>query len=407
MTTTTPRVFARDFSGYYDFPPGRANNNKIVVGEFTATAEGNGPVSLAPRHTWNEAEVRSSTLIGVDGENNLRNEAERSTFKVVRAVSEVECIGYMDTINAYDSAIISVGLFHWTVGRPTHSQLDEKDGELCGLLAYLAEHNPEAYYRVLRNFGIITNKTWKGTGQDLFKMEYRKYSGWVSFEEGLKKNEELPRTLEDANYLRSWHWFYRFQMAMRTASGVQSAMWNYARIRIRDILSIPWGVPTDVNEHATPNGKITVGGSERDVNIFDVFTSEKAVALLLRAHVLLPKPTVIQDLKAGNKVREALKAAKTSNSNLNWNLPPTDWGNNEEKALLENLLTSLKSAFSSQWHKDSIQNVNDYPIWNESNNPRQYDLDTDAIDPGNPELRISRNSFKFDLSGLPPKPNYA
>ena len=43
-----------------------------------------------------------------------------STYKVVRAVAEVEAIGFFDGINGYDNAFLSMGPCHWTMGRLIH-----------------------------------------------------------------------------------------------------------------------------------------------------------------------------------------------------------------------------------------------------------------------------------------------
>ena len=39
-----------------------------------------------------------------------------STFRVIKAISELECMGVLDGMNAYDSAILSGGPVHWTLG---------------------------------------------------------------------------------------------------------------------------------------------------------------------------------------------------------------------------------------------------------------------------------------------------
>ncbi len=60
-------------------------------------------------------------------------------------------------------------------------------------------------------------------------------------------------------------------------------MWEFAVMRIRDILSTPipqeWGIPN-------------VSG--RPAQIGDIYTSEKAVALLLRWHVYRPSQVIIR-----------------------------------------------------------------------------------------------------------------
>ncbi len=413
LVSNSPRVYARDLTGY--FPPLSGNSNMIVVGEYHLYDQEGGPVSQAPNHTLSE--VRSSSLIGIP-EGDL-DAPGRSTFKVIRAVSEVECTGYYDSFNAYDPAIISVGLFHWTIGRPTAPNTDEKEGELCGLLAYLRYRYPNAFRTALERFGASVDEDWvtaegRPTGQDLFKKDRRKYSGWVSLQTEAGLFTRLPLSEEEGDYFRTWHWFYRMQMAVRTSPDFQHAMWDYARVRIRDILSIPWGNPASAGERVTADGTVPdalVG--TRPVRVGDVYTSERAMALLIRGHVLLPKPTIIQAGEAGPTLRAAFSAAKTAaaNSGLSWSNNPSTWGDPEEQALVAALLVTFKQAFpdpnNKTGHPQSFQDAYDYPKWTPVANPRKFKLDPQVLDPDDAHLKILRNSFKFAGADLPPAPDYA
>jgi peptidoglycan hydrolase-like protein with peptidoglycan-binding domain len=407
VASTDPRMYARDFSGYYDFASPRPDA-LLAVGTYTATAEGNGPYSVPPSHAL--VEVRSTSLLGRT-EANLANAAERSTFKVVRAVAEVECNGYYDSFNGYDSAILSIGLFHWTIGRPTHNDVLERDGELPGLLAYLRFINPASYHRVLGTFGTGVNREWVDSegnwnGQELLKSERRKYSAWLTLQQETGPYAEVARSLDEANYFRTWHWFYRFEMAVRSDRGFQAAMWDYARIRLRDITSIPWGVPTVVAEQLNADGTVDDGtGGRRSATVGDVFTSEKAIALLLRVHVLNAVPRVLSNKRAGQALRFALRDAKVAQPGLSWESPPSTWTTPQETALSAALLPLLKAGFG-EWHQTSIDNVANYPTWSAASNPRKFAMKPEDVDPANPALRTERNSFRFDDSALPPAPDY-
>ena len=66
----------------------------------------------------------------------LRRRRRESTFRVIRAVSEVECFGYLDEVNAYDAGLLSIGAFHWaSKGSGDAMNPGGKGTELGGLAA--------------------------------------------------------------------------------------------------------------------------------------------------------------------------------------------------------------------------------------------------------------------------------
>jgi hypothetical protein len=299
--TEDARMFVRDFTGYYDVPsehsdfsqyydlskedPERIEKLKqlIVIGAYSKSLKG-GPVSLGAYHVWEpETEIRPETFIDSDKTYQTLNQSESSTYRVVRAVAEIECEGFFDVINAYDDAYISLGPCHWSLGK----------NELGGFLAYFQNKFPESFKKLVDFFGVRPSQYWNQvqegntkTGRSIFNPDQRLYNSSVSLqtEQSQTKNSNNSKY---ANYLKTWHWVYRFAMAGREGGNrttdFRRCMWEFAVMRIRDILSTPipqeWGIPN-------------VSG--RPAKIGDIYTSEKAVALLLRWHVYRPSQVIIR-----------------------------------------------------------------------------------------------------------------
>lgn len=278
ITDTSVRMFVRDLSGYFSSPCDDATaasddkNDRINLGDFATYLSWSGPRSMPPRHSSPEGEILPERLIGKPLE--ALDAKQKSTFKVVRAVSEVECLGHFDCVNAYDNAFISVGPCHWTLGIAGRRGY-VANGELCGYLAYLQHVDPAAFHRIFGFFGIGVDDCWvsdgnKADGKSLFDRGQRKYASWLVSQDENGAFHRLPEREEEGNYFKSWHWFYRFVMAGRTMSGYQRGMWDMTRIRLRDLVEMPWD--------DSPLGP----------RLEDIFTSEKAIAMLLRWHVRYP-----------------------------------------------------------------------------------------------------------------------
>lgn len=77
----------------------------IVLG-YCETDDGEGPWTEVGNHTWESTEVTPS-LFGLSGRNSMYN--------VIHAVAIIECSGHLDDLNAYDHAVLSAGLYHWTL----------------------------------------------------------------------------------------------------------------------------------------------------------------------------------------------------------------------------------------------------------------------------------------------------
>ena len=243
-----------------------------------------------------------------------------STFRVARAVSEVESMGYFDGLNGYDTAITSGGPFHWTLGlmknvgggNPTNFWDDAVayPGELGAFLAYLAATEPAEFEELFGRFGIRPHEDWVGAAGPHYVPGHRKYSGWVAFEDDAGNWVDLRRpqaagvdpvvSQQDSllgESLKSWHWTHRILYASRTSPVMTARMWEFTRARLRELLSTPWRVNgavrpiTDRLPDGTP--------FSRDCTIGDVFTSEQAVAMAERAARLQPAPRLRHPGQAG------------------------------------------------------------------------------------------------------------
>ena len=310
--------------------------------------------------------------------------AERSTFKVARAVAEVECLGFFDSANAYDNAFLSVGPCHWTLGI-VQGDGRVSTGELPGYLAYLQYADPDSFQQAVGFFGASIDKHWVGSdglpnGSALFNSGQRKYVGWLSVQQEDGTFSSLPLDEAEGNYFKSWHWFYRFVMAGRTIEGYRRRMWDMVRLRLRDILRVPWG----------PG----VGGS---ATLGEVFTSEKAAGILLRWHIRFPAH-VLRSGEPGRRMQSALGRAQQVRSDLDWSGDPADWTDAHEAVLVQGLLDEVE-ATGNQNLQETISQVIGWPSWADGRNPRGY-----RLDPTIGVLSQSRGSFHLLSEDLPPAP---
>jgi hypothetical protein len=375
VTTRGVRMYVRDFTEYYPLPPGRSRTELISAGVHTSSGgRFNGPVTMPPRSCWPEAEMLPETLAGAPLHS--LTPAQRSTFKVVRAVAEVECFGFFDCINAWDNAFVSLGPCHWTLGIVFPSSV--AGGELCGYLAYLRHSDPAAFTHAVEFFGTRSERGWNEDGGPLFDPGARKYAGWMAVQGEDGSYAPVERREEELNYFKGWHWFYRFLMAARTLDGFRRGMWRMARMRLRDILGAPWS--------STPG----------DARIGDIFTSERAVAMILRWHVYRPGHMVASG-RAGARLRNARSRAAAAAPGLNWRLPPARWTDAHERALVQALRDEGDAAGGNL--ESTLGQVDRWPAWRPGANPRGY-----RLDPAIGRLSDARGSFRLDDGGLPDAP---
>ena len=280
--TENPRMYALDFSNYYTIPQRFRNNvaigsatiqSPITIGYYESDMTG-GPLSQRRRHVWTgaeSAEVSPESMIGRGGLDGAGlSTAELSTFRVVRTAAHFECEGFLDSINAYDDVGISFGPCHWTLARIIDGQPNERR-EMGALFSYAENNLNNGFEQAVGRFGMHSDATWPIT-----RNTNGTYTSRVTMQ-----TEGDPVILCGANpslseneYIKTWHFFYRMQMACRTIDDWQRAMWNFTRIRIQDILDKEF--------------IITTAGSRRTIRISNYATSEKTVAMLLRWHIIRP-----------------------------------------------------------------------------------------------------------------------
>jgi hypothetical protein len=381
-----PRFFARDFTGYYTLPAGHDANAMQVIGDFATFLGKSGPRAEPPNHVIAEGEILPEPLTGVAAPAG----ATLSSYRVIRSVCEVECIGFFDCVNSFDNAFVSVGPCHWTLGIVTAGAARTDRGELCGYLAYLRDTDNAAFLRAFENFGARIDEEWTAggvaDGAALFTAQH-KFAAWITLQNEAGNFVGLPRSEDEGNYFKTWHWHYRFVMAGRTIEGYRRRMWHMARTRVRDILRAPWGAGV---------AQIAVaGGTPRDPTIGDVFTSECAVACILRWHIRSPGH-VINARAAGRQLRSALDRARADNPTLVWNGDPSGWTDAHETALLDALLAVAPANV-----RDAFNYLRAWPNWlPPARNPRGFTL----APPIAAALLRTRNSFSLDRGDLPPEP---
>jgi hypothetical protein len=351
----------------------------------------------------------------------------------------VEALGYFDAVNCYDHAFASLGLCHWTFGarvwvpatqpgRSERALWRVEDGELWAFLAFLRSRDEAAFQNVVGFFGVQPDRAWTGNGQSGDPAPWvagqRKYAarGVLTRQDGGTTPlhgfpapgpgvTQVYGQYAEHEYFKLWHWFYRFVMAGRTEDGFRRAMWDMARMRLRDVRATPWNHPTGTNSFPLQAGT-TIG---------DVFRSERTAALVHRWHVFSPARL----LRGGNFVAASVRlqdvvVTAAAASGLTFGPDPGAWTAAHEAALAAAILavnicprtpTSSEDVVephpadhgSHAGYKDpghTLRIVNDWPAWSGGNNPRHYTLPLADLPADQRTLRTARD-FVLDTEGLP------
>ncbi|SEG97951.1 hypothetical protein SAMN05444920_111123 [Nonomuraea solani] len=426
-----PRFYVRDLTRTWRRPArppsAPAHPELDVTGEFaTYLTDWSGPRAWPNTgHTWRpEAEMLPEHLLPVRAGGTGPTLAELagdaaglSTYKVVRAVAEVEAVGYFDGLNGYDPAFISLGPCHWTAGAASGPAAGASvdAGELWGFLSYLKAVDPAAFAQAVGRFGVGVATDWGQNGQEVFLPGQRKYVSRPTVPQENGPMRLLPQVVAEFDVFRGWHWFYRFQMATRTVEGFRRRMWHMARLRIRDIAETPWDGPAGPPTWTIPDPEAP--GGTRPARIKDVITSERGLALVYRWHIKRPanmvaggpatEPVATRRLgRAGPQLHTAFDEAAKDHETLFASGPHT-WGDGAERALVEHLLTRAERLNPPDAGlRGSLQYVFDWPRY--GTNPRGYTLPVDILpeaeDGQGRRLRMARHSFTFDATDLPAPP---
>lgn len=433
VQSTGPRVYAVDLSGRYDVPESHiadapAHPELQALGEWTTLSQWSvtwsGGAALPPRHTWPEGEMLPERMLPViagttEGPTIAQlvaaraaagsSQADRdfaarqlSTYKVVRSVAEVEALGHFDVYNSYDTAFLSCGPCHWTAG-PTAQGTDPgdsqdwvvDDGELWGYFAYLQSADPAAYQQMTADYGLGVDRSWGLDGTALWDSRQRKYVAAPTLTDEHGAATVMPKVVREYDLFRNWHWSYRIAMAGRAGnySGWRRGMWAMARQRINDIARAPWNVSGSfhVADIPLPNG------GHRQARIGDVFTSERAMAMVLRWHVLSPAGAVSRG-RSGSRLRGALTRAMTAAAALDWSGSPDTWTDAHETALIDGI--SAEAAAVGGFMSTSIPRARDWPTWSTTSNPQEFSLPLGDLPAAERHLLANRGSLLFDGSAL-------
>jgi hypothetical protein len=346
---------AWDFTRHYPASATRPEGEPVVIARWGNAGSWGGAFAQAGLQTWPEAEILPENISGVRPD--LAGRPQQgpfwSTYRVIRAISEVECQGVIDGMNAYDSAILSGGPVHFTLGLAKQTNgvglhsgprfCVIYPGELCPSLSLLAAHDPPEYERFFGAFGMQPRERLADPPDELYSSGHRKYRGWVLLQDdagdfvdtrkvnpdSVAAGEPLAANHDDfllVEVLHHWHWIYRWQMAPRFSRVFRELTYILARARLRALLSTPWGM---------------LSGAPAGLTLGDVFTSEKAVAILERIHVYSPpRLFMVEDIDAEwhgqttidisfARIQGAFDAAKATGG-----VNPADWGDVEERALV-------------------------------------------------------------------------
>lgn len=401
----TLRMFAADFTrlapglpltqaeleliGYYSpykKTSGGPGSLKPTRGRRVAYAE------VTPRRLLEVDEGELLAALSPDAADDMR--ALASTFKVVRAVSECECIGYLDQINAYDNAGISYGPCHWAMA----GAIEKPKGatELGGLAAYLRYLSDGGAVRDVDVFALQGLAAAQPHGRDAAAIA--RATAGASFINQLcfLDDRGRPRPMTSTGpevMIPSWRSFYRWVEIGRRHKRIGLATWRMALRRLHRLSATPIiFVPASGGQPTVP---ITIGAA---------FTNEIVMAQLMRWHVKIPSAVVIgsgDKERASGIIVEAYKKAASLAS-------PTS-GDAWATALMQQLRVCLDAFIveTRDDHKelgDHFDAIADPPWINESTNPPSvrdpsygYVLD--------PRLRILRgDDGSFRLAALDDEP---
>lgn len=293
--TTSPalRMFAADFTR---LDPGRTLNEAELepIGYYSPYSSAGGPRTLNPTRGLHVAfaEVTPSRLLEVDEDELLAAlspaaaddaRALTSTFKVIRAVSECECYGYLDQITAYDDAGISYGPCHWAMAKAISRPKGPTElGGLAAYLRYLSEGSVVPDVDVFVPQGLAAAQP---PGRDAAAVA--RVTAGASYINPLcfLDDRGRPRPMGPQGpeaMIPSWRSFYRWVEIGRRHQRIGLATWRMAVRRMHRLSATPIIlVPASGGQSAV---SVTIGAA---------FTSEIVMAQLLRWHVKLPGAVVI------------------------------------------------------------------------------------------------------------------
>ncbi|MBO9110008.1 hypothetical protein J5288_14920 [Agrobacterium sp. S2/73] len=418
-----------DLSGLFEARHGTDPRQLVKSGRIRQHGEWRGGFTADSRTMSSTGEVLPDLLIGKAWKD-ITSDAVKSSFRVARVVAERECLGYFQSVNGYDDAWISLGPCHWTLAIGNSKtklppSTEAAEGELPAFLAYWTGQDPAgASEKLTETFALTPTPAWPAgkAGTVAGSWGARNYTGRLRWQsgpiDGTASTGNITR-VEDLDWFRTTHWFWRFLALSRNVETFRRRQWDMIRLRMRDILAY------ELDPSDRPGA--TVGTKRVPVSV--LFTSEASVALLLRCHIR--KAGFLSHTKFQHpSLRLALAFAGISEPD------PRKWSNPEETLLIEGMMAAAALAGLAPGQKKALKGmaVKDLPKEREKlatsaeagslfadckqmldwPEPQKFKWGASkagqstafalAEDVATPRLKKTRNSFTLDTSDLPPLP---
>ncbi len=314
VATRGDAVWVRDFTGRYPIVPagqdGEGLPARVIVGAGerrvttrTLPATPTAPARKVEVVRWGNkadagqrmARLTPEALAGRAWAD--MDAAERSTFRVIAAVAFIETGEALDAVNAWDTSALSIGPFQYTAFGP--DELGK--AELAAFLAYFRSFAPAEHDRYFGAFGIAAREAWSAR----LRVGNATFAAQLEMVADAAGRFAAPATLEERDWLRCWPVIHRIRHAVAESSALRTAMWNFSRQRLTDLLAAKW-----------PGSDAAIGAAKMG----DVFRSELLAALLLRMHVKRPSAT----LRKGGIIDALMRDAEFTTAVNRWKQPEFD-----------------------------------------------------------------------------------
>lgn len=236
-----------------------------------------GPVVLP----WRAMEFRPKLLPAADRERILADLRWARMFRIVRAVSEQESTGYLDCLQGYDNANLSMPLFHYAAPPPPAGS-NSTTTQLGGLAVWLDRVGQGLPARQrFASLGLSAGSAGSWKDKRGISMDYDTGSGErLTGAQGIIAPLDLPIEALPANealaLLKRPHMVYRYTMHLRALSVSRQSLWPFALQYLRQIawLRIP--------------DREDIPGDWRNRPLGQIVQSERNLALILRIAVKSP-----------------------------------------------------------------------------------------------------------------------
>jgi len=248
------------------------SNKRVLVSDGTSSKE----FVKYKRGMYTSGTQKTRSFINANRSALKKLGLTESAMNVMVAVSENE--GNLDAINTWDNAILTFGMFQWTVGQ------GESQGELPSLIKKIKDADPNAFHQYFGQHGLDVSPKTSAT------------NGYFTLNGGMLKKQGSKEVL------RTPKWAFYFWKAGQDKI-VQSIEVQHALSRINRFYRSP-------------------GFQVAGHNIADVISSEYGVGLLLDNHV--NRPGYLK-----NCVQKAVEKVGLAGKN------PSKWNTKDESKIIQ------------------------------------------------------------------------